>query len=70
MTIELPNELKTLIYLKCNRETRINLNKTFRWSYTEMNPYKDYNMIKRNLLQTYMVGKWMECGFFKYIPKI
>jgi transposase len=39
----LPIEILIEIYKKCNKETRIKMNKSFRWNYKILNPFFDYN---------------------------
>jgi hypothetical protein len=40
--IILPIELILGIYDYCDKETRININRAFKWSYKNTNPFKDY----------------------------
>ena len=44
----IPNELSIIIYKMSDIETRVKLNKAFKWNFRVMNPYQDTLFNRKN----------------------
>ncbi len=45
---KLPIELILIIYDFCDKPTRININKAYKWNYKYVNPFKEFSFINKN----------------------